>query len=128
MNSLEKTAKRLIASIIICGGRQIFKGTLTNKYEIHVLKPVLSEVFYHLCIQKGAHYAKSRILSIKQLYPIVQISLDDDLINRTGQLKCQNRKNLSYIDCMSISYCMLNKIQFHTTEKKIKRQDYHQDI
>jgi len=100
---------------------QIFKGTLTNKYEIHVLKPVLSEVFYHLCIQKGAHYAKSRILSIKKLYPIVQISLDDDLINKTGQLRCQNRKNLSYIDCMSISYCMLNNIQFHTTEKKLKQ-------
>jgi predicted nucleic acid-binding protein len=100
---------------------QIFRGTLTNKYEIHVLKPVLSEVFYHLCIQKGVNYAKSRILSIKKLYPIVQISLDDDLINKTGQIKCQNRKNLSYIDCMSISYCLLNKIQFHTTEKKIKQ-------
>ena len=100
---------------------QIFKGTLSNKYEIHVLKSVLSEVFYHLCLQKGIDYARSKILSMKEIYPIVQISLNDDLITKTGQLKCQNRKNLSYIDCMSISYCLINKIQFHTTEKKIKQ-------
>ena len=100
---------------------QIFEGSLSNKYEIHVLKPVLSEVFYHLCLHKGKNYARSKILSIKEIYPIVQISLDDDLINKTGQIKCKNRKNLSYIDCMSISYCLLNKIQFHTTDKKIKQ-------
>lgn len=100
---------------------QVFEGSLTNNYEIHVLKPVFSEVFYHLCLKKGKNYAASKILSIKEIYPLVQISLDDELINKTGQLKCQNRKNLSYIDCMSISYCLLNKIQFHTTEKKIKQ-------
>ncbi|MHA1518941.1 MAG: type II toxin-antitoxin system VapC family toxin [Promethearchaeota archaeon] len=100
---------------------KILEGSITKEYEIHVLRPVLSEVFYHLCLNKGQSFARSKIISLKFVYPIKQISLDDDLIAKTGQLKCQNRKNLSYIDCMSISYCLLNKIPFHTTEKKIKQ-------
>ncbi len=100
---------------------KIFKNSLSGEYEIHVLNAVLSEVFYHLCVLKGTTYARSRIKSLTNLYPIKQISLNDDLIARTGQLKCQNRTDLSYIDCMSISYCLINKIPFYTTEKKLKQ-------
>lgn len=100
---------------------KIIKGSLSGEYEIHVLKAVLAEVFYHLCVVNGTAYARSRIKSLTSIYPIVQFSLNEDLIARTGQLKCQNRTNLSYIDCMSISYCLLNNIPFYTTEKKIKQ-------
>jgi len=86
----------------------------------HVLKPVLCELFYHLCLISGKDYANSQIVSLTNTYPLRQISLDLDLIVSTGQIKCQDRKNLSYIDCMSIAYCITKKIPFHTTEKLIK--------
>lgn len=91
-----------------------------KKKKAFVLKPVLSEVFYHLCLQKGKDYATSRIVSFLEIYPISQVSLNLDLVIRTGQIKCQDRKRLSYIDCMSIGFCLLNKCEFHTTEKQIK--------
>ena len=86
----------------------------------HVLKPVLSELFYHICLIHGKDFASSRIVTLINTYPLRQISLDIDLILTTGQIKCQDRKNLSYIDCMSIAYCLIEKIPFHTTEKLIK--------
>lgn len=86
----------------------------------HVLKPVFSELFYHLCLIQGKDFATSQIVSLINTYPLRQISLDLELIVTTGQIKCQDRKNLSYIDCMSIAYCLIKKIQFHTTEKLIK--------
>src|SRR5271157_1820003 len=89
--------------------------------EMHVLKPVLCEAFYHVCKVEGKDLSSRRIATLIHEYPIIQVDLDESLIQLTGTLKCQHRESLSYIDCMSIAYCLNNRISFHTTEKTLKR-------
>jgi hypothetical protein len=48
------------------------------------------------------------------------VNIKDDLIFSAGKLKCQNRKTLSYNDCLSIGFCLNNQAEFHTTEKNLK--------
>ncbi len=97
----------------------LFEGTLNNKYQINILSPVLSEAFYHICIQKGKISARTEILSLTKNYPINLIELNEDLIISAGELKCRYRNLLSYIDCFSISFRLIHQIPLHTTEKKI---------
>ena len=65
----------------------ILNKTCTKEYEVYVLKPVLSEVFYHLCLFNGIEYARMKILSLTHIYPLIQVTLNDDLITKTGELK-----------------------------------------
>lgn len=89
--------------------------------EAHVLKPVLCEAYFNICKIKGKESANQSITSFTRAIPIIQVDLDESLVLFTGLLKCQHRETLSYIDCMSIAYCLNNKIEFHTTEKLLKR-------
>ncbi len=93
----------------------------SGKDEAHVLKPVLSEAFFNICKIQGKDKANQSITSFTRSIPIVQVDLDESLVLSTGLLKCQHRDTLSYIDCMSIAYCINNKVEFHTTEKTMKR-------
>ncbi|OLS11983.1 MAG: hypothetical protein RBG13Loki_4392 [Promethearchaeota archaeon CR_4] len=91
-----------------------------KQVEAHVLKPVLVEVFWHLCRVHGIDTAKSILLSFVNQVPIEQVELTLPLIIKAGTIKCQIPSGLSYIDCMCIAYSLNLKIPFHTTEKTLK--------
>ncbi len=86
-----------------------------------VLKPVLIEVFYHLCKIEGKEIASIKITNLKSKIPFALVDLDDSLILKAGILKYQHQTTLSYIDCMSIAFCLNTNTTFHTTEKMIKK-------
>ena len=86
-----------------------------------VLKPVLIEIFYHLCKIESKEIASIKITNLKNKIPFNLVDLDDSLILKAGILKCQHRTTLSYIDCMSIAFCLNTNTTFHTTEKLIKK-------
>ena len=92
----------------------------SGKTRACIVSPVISELFYHLCKVDGKEDAKIAVNSFLEQYPVHYIDLDKSMMLSTGVLKCQHRARLSYIDCMSIAYCLKNKVPFHTTEKKIK--------
>ncbi|MHA1371572.1 MAG: PIN domain-containing protein [Promethearchaeota archaeon] len=100
---------------------EFMKKIKNRDIEAHVLAPVLSEFFFHVCKLDGIEIAKISINSLLEQYPLVVVKHDTSLIVSAGILKCQHRNTLSYIDCMSISYCLNNKLEFHTTEKKVKK-------
>ena len=85
------------------------------------MKSTVIEVLNHLCILQGKSLALTRLAELFHEYPIMQLGLDDQLINRAGILKCQHRTTLSYNDCISIAFCLIENISFHTTEKKLKK-------
>ena len=89
--------------------------------EAFILKPVLIEVFYHLCKIECKEIASIKITNLKNQIPFNIVDLDDSLILKAGILKCQHRTSLSYIDCMSIAFCLNTNTTFHTTEKLIKK-------
>ncbi|MHA1794225.1 MAG: PIN domain-containing protein [Promethearchaeota archaeon] len=97
--------------------QKINKGTI----EAHVLAPVLSELFFHACKLDGIDSAKIAVNSLIEEYPFIIANLDKSLIMSTGILKCQHKNTLSYNDCMSIAYCLNNNIEFHTTEKNLRK-------
>ncbi len=99
---------------------QLFTDFREKKIEGLVIKPVISEVYYHLCLLKGKEYATSKLISLLHLYPLRLISPGLNDLMLAGQIKCSDRKRLSYIDCLSIAYSLNNNIFFHTTEKLIK--------
>ena len=84
-------------------------------------KPVLIEVFFHLCTNDGKEIAKITLVNFLKKYPLHLVEFDTNLLIHTGQLKCQHRSALSYIDCMGIAVALNHKIPFHTTEKKLKK-------
>ena len=86
-----------------------------------VFKSVLIEVFNHLCKAYGKEKAKVQLISFIRKFHVIQLDLDESLVFTAGLLKCQHGNNLSYIDCISIAYCLNNKVEFHTTEKLLKK-------
>lgn len=98
----------------------IINRVIKREIECYILKSVLIEVYYQICKWKGIEFARNALTSFQKTVPFVPVELDDGLIQTAGILKCQHRTTLSYIDCMSISYCINNKMEFHTTEKTLK--------
>ncbi|MHA1612172.1 MAG: PIN domain-containing protein [Promethearchaeota archaeon] len=100
---------------------KIIQEAKQGKCEIHILMPILVEVFNHLCALKGKEIAKLTLLSFINRVPIKKITLNDSLVYSAGVIKCQHRTRLSYNDSMIIAYCLNNKpLTLHTTEKHIK--------
>ncbi len=99
---------------------ELFRAIKNGSCEARIMKPVLCEVFFHVCKVKGRESAETLLTSFLRKFPIIQVDLDESLLFFTGLLKCQHRDTLSYIDCMSIAYCLQNHATFHTTEKTIK--------
>ncbi len=87
----------------------------------HIIKPILSEIFFHLCRTSGASEATVQLTNFLNNYPVILVELDRDLYLSAGKIRCQHASTLSYIDCMSIVYCLSTNTEFHTTEKTIKR-------
>jgi len=87
----------------------------------YMMKTTIIEVLNHLCILQGKTLALLRLTELLEKYPITQIELNNQIIYQAGILKCQHRTSLSYNDCVSIAFCLIENIYFHTTEKKIKK-------
>jgi predicted nucleic acid-binding protein len=99
----------------------LMENILAKKIEAFIVKPILSEVFFHLCQLRGKEEANQKILSFIKKYTPFLVDMNESLIIETGLLKCQHHTTLSYNDCMSIGYCLNEKIAFHTTEKLLKK-------
>ncbi|MHA2247193.1 MAG: hypothetical protein ACXADY_19765 [Candidatus Hodarchaeales archaeon] len=91
----------------------------TKKTEAYVILPILVEVFKHLCIAKGKLFAESSISALRKNYPLLLMSLTNDIILKAGGLKCQYRRILSYFDCLVIAYALNERLILHTTEKEL---------
>jgi predicted nucleic acid-binding protein len=98
----------------------LMDSILTEDIKAYLLRPILVESYYHICKLKGIEIAQITIASFIQKYPVDLVNITSDLIFSAGKLKCQNRKTLSYNDCLSIGFCLNNKVEFHTTEKNLK--------
>lgn len=98
----------------------IIQGAKKDQIEIHILMPILVEIFYQLCKLKGKENAKLALLSFFNKVPIKKIPLNDNLIYSAGVIKCQHRSRLSYNDSIIVAYCINNHMTLHTTEKHLK--------
>lgn len=98
----------------------ILNGSLKNQYQIHILTPIITELFSQICYIKGKEVARSIISSLLTVYPIMTIEPDKSILFKAGELKCQYRSLLSYNDCLMIATAMIRKMAWYTTEKKIK--------
>lgn len=101
--------------------KELMDKIKAGSVEGHVLAPVLIEAFFQICKLDGIDDAKVSLNSFFKQYPLVVGTQDTSLIISAGVLKCQHRNTLSYIDCMSIAYCLNNKCAFHTTEKQLQK-------
>ena len=99
--------------------KDLFRDIKENKIEAHIVSPVLSEVFYHICNLNGKVAAETIVASFLNNYPIKLVNLNQTLIIKAGLLKCQYPQLLSYNDCFSISYSLNKKLTFHSTEKEL---------
>ncbi len=101
--------------------KRLQKNAHTNKVECHILSPMLVETYWHICKLKGIEIAKIAITSFVRKFPHVLVDLDENIILKAGMVKSQHRATLSYNDCISIAYCLNTKMEFHTTEKTIRK-------
>ncbi|MHA1674270.1 MAG: PIN domain-containing protein [Promethearchaeota archaeon] len=100
---------------------RLFNAIRSKKITAFAMKTTILEVLNHLCILQGKSLALTRLVELLEEYPIIQVGLNDQIINQAGILKCQHRTTLSYNDCISIAYCLIENMSFHTTEKKLKK-------
>ncbi len=98
---------------------QLFKNIMEEKFEAHVISPIMAEVFYHICKLSGKTAAETILATFLNTYPIKVVNLNQSLIIKAGLLKCQHTKILSYNDCFAIAYALNKKLTFHTTENDI---------
>ena len=101
--------------------QKLMKEIQQGKVKAYIPKPVLIEAFFHICKNDGKENAKITIINFLEKYPINLVEFDRNLIIFAGQLKCQHRNSLSYIDCMGIAIALNKKIQFHITEINLKK-------
>ena len=100
---------------------ELFKKVRTHEIHGLVPTPVITEVFKHLCVANGKESAKTAIINLYETLELQIVTLDQSLIFKAGQLKCRYPSKLSYIDCFGIALALLNKCEFHTTEKELPK-------
>ncbi|WP_457559333.1 PIN domain-containing protein [Candidatus Harpocratesius sp.] len=101
--------------------KQLMKEIQNKRINAYLPKPVLIESFLHICKNDGKESAKITLLNFLNKYPVNLVEFDYNLIIQAGQIKCQHRKTLSYIDCMGIAIALNKRIEFHTTEINLKK-------
>jgi len=101
--------------------KNLMKEIQNHKISAYLPKPVLIEAFFHVCRNDGKENARITLVNFLEKYPLNLIEFDRNLIIHAGQLKCQHRNTLSYIDCMGLVIALNRKIPFHTTEKTLKK-------
>jgi len=80
---------------------------------------VLVEAYTKITQSFGKEFAQAAINNFIAKIPFTPIIIDLELIKRAGNLKMMYIRKLSYTDCISIAFCIQNKIKFHTTEKEL---------
>ena len=101
--------------------KKLMGAILAEEIMAYILRPILIENYFHICKLNGIDVAQIKIASFIIKYPVKLIKPTDVLIFSAGKLKCQNRKTLSYNDCLSIAFCLNNNVEFHITEKNLKK-------
>jgi len=99
----------------------LFQSIKNGQKIAHVMSPVISELYYHLCKAHGKESATASVLSMLNVYPLELINPNIDDLLLAGQIKCDDRVHLSYVDCLSIAHSLNAKIPFYTTEKFLKQ-------
>ena len=99
----------------------LFNDIKSEKITAHVMPPILTEVYKHLCSARGKFYAQNGLSIILEKYPIQLTEINKSLIIKAGELKCQYRNELSYVDCFLLAFGLLNKVEIHSTEKNFPR-------
>jgi predicted nucleic acid-binding protein len=100
---------------------KLFRQIMKNEIEAHVVSPIITEAFYHICKLRGKVAAETTVATFLNTYPLKLINLNQSLIIKAGLLKCQYYQELSYNDCFSIAYALNKKLAFHTTEKNLMK-------
>ena len=100
--------------------QQLYTQLKEGAIQAYILEPVLEEVAYHICVTYGKAKVDSYVRSFLQQYHITIVQPTLDLVTESGILKCKYRTFLSYYDALLISYCLKEKIEIHTTEKRLR--------
>lgn len=88
--------------------------------QAYILEPVLEEMANQICVTYGKANVELYVRSFLQNYHIHVVPTTLDLITKAGILKCRYRTFLSYNDALIIAYCLREKIDLHTTEKRMR--------
>jgi len=88
--------------------------------QAYILEPALEEMAYQLCVAYGKAKVDTFVHSFLQNNYIHVIRPTLNLITESGILKCKYRTFLSYYDALIITYCLREKIELHTTEKRMR--------
>jgi predicted nucleic acid-binding protein len=97
----------------------LFNQIRKDELEAHIVSPIITEAFFHICKLRGKVDAEITIATFLNTYPIKLINLNQTLIIKAGLLKCQHYNELSYNDCFAVAYALNKKLTFHTTEKNL---------
>ena len=100
---------------------QLFEKMRVGKLKAFVVPPILTEVYKHLCIAKGKIFAQNGVILVIERYNIQLVDITVSIIIKAGELKCQYRNMLSYVDCFLLAHGMIRKFETHTTEKNLPR-------
>ena len=100
----------------------IFSKIRNKEVKAFILEPALEEIAFHLCVNYGKEKVETYIASFLYDYEIQCIKPQIQLIQKAGILKCQHRSILSYFDALMIEFSLQNKLEFHTTEKKLRKK------
>jgi len=98
---------------------KLFESIRKQEIQAHVVTPVITEVYKHLCVKRGKIYAEKTILTFLDKYQIQIENPNKDLAIKAGEIKCSQRKKLSYTDCYVLAFALLKKMEVHTTEKNL---------
>ena len=74
--------------------KTLFSKIKSGTIEAYCVKPILTEVFYHLCQKRGLESAKAIFFAFLTQTPLIKIDLTEDLIARAGTLKYQCKDRL----------------------------------
>lgn len=99
--------------------RELFQKIRSHQIHGLVPTPVISEVYKHLCVANGKESAKIAVINLYNILELRIETLNQSLLIKAGQIKCRYPSKLSYIDCFGIALALLNKCEFHTTEKDL---------
>ncbi len=102
--------------------KNIFSQIHKKEAKAFILEPALEEIAFHLCVNYGKEKVETYIASFIYDYDIQCIKPEIQLIQKAGILKCQYRSILSYFDALIIEFSLKNKLEFHTTEKKLRKK------
>ena len=102
--------------------KKIFSQIRNEEIKALIFESTLEEIAFHLCVYYGKEKVETYIASFLYDYNIQVVKPQIQLIQKAGILKCQYRSVLSYFDALMIEFSLQNKLEFHTTEKKLRKK------